>query len=129
LEAAAALLAEQGDVAAARAPCVAALDGYAALGATWDLTRARARFRPYGLRQPTRRRTRPATGWEALTPAEAKVADLVAQGLSNPEIAKQLVVARATVEYHVAKVLAKLQVRSRVDIARAAAARPAQPVA
>jgi len=129
LEAAAALLAEQGDVAAARAPCVAALDGYAALGATWDLTRARARFRPYRLRQPTRRRTRPATGWEALTPAEAKVADLVAQGLSNPEIAKQLVVARATVEYHVAKVLAKLQVRSRVDIARAAAARPAQPVA
>jgi len=129
LEAAAALLAEHGDVGAARAPCVAALDGYAALGATWDLTQARARFRPYGLRQPTRRSTRPATGWEALTPAEAKVADLVAQGLSNPEIAKQLVVARATVEYHVAKVLAKLQVRSRVDIARAAAARPAQPVA
>jgi len=129
MEAAAALLAERGEVAAARGPCVAALDGYAALGATWDLSRARARFRPYGLRQPTRRRTRPATGWEALTPAEAKVAELVALGLSNPEIAKRLVVARATVELHVTKVLAKLEVRSRVDIARAAAARPAKPVA
>jgi DNA-binding CsgD family transcriptional regulator len=126
LEAAAALLAERGEVASAKVPCISAMDGYVALGAAWDLTRARARFRRYGLRQPTRRRKRPATGWEALTPAEARVAELVAQGLSNPEIAKELVVARPTVGYHVTKVLAKLQVRSRIDVARAAAVRSQQ---
>jgi DNA-binding NarL/FixJ family response regulator len=43
--------------------------------------------------------------------------------MSNPEIAKELVVARPTVETHVARVLAKLQVRSRIDIARVAATR------
>jgi DNA-binding CsgD family transcriptional regulator len=123
LEAAAALLAERGGVAAARAPFVAAMGLDTELGAAWDLHRSRARFRPYGLRQPTRRLTRPTTGWEALTTAETRVAELVAKGLSNPEIAKELVVARPTVETHVARVLAKLEVRSRIDIARAAATR------
>jgi DNA-binding CsgD family transcriptional regulator len=123
LEAAAALLAEGGGVAAARAPFVAAMGLYTELGTAWDLHRSRARFRPYGLRQPTRRLNRPTTGWEALTTAETRVAELVAKGLSNPEIARELVVARPTVETHVARVLAKLQVRSRIDVARAAATR------
>jgi len=83
----------------------------------------RARFRPYGLRQPTRRRQRPETGWDALTASEAKVVELVAAGLSNPEIAERLVIGRRTVETHVAKALVKLQARSRVDLARAAAQR------
>ena len=126
LEAAAALLAERGEMAAARQQYLAAMDGYAALGAAWDLTRAQARFRPYGLRQPAKRLKRPTTGWAALTPAEAKVAELVAAGLSNPGIAKELGIARATVAYHVGNVLAKLQLRSRVDLALAAAARHQQ---
>jgi DNA-binding CsgD family transcriptional regulator len=128
LEAAAALLAERGDTAAARAPFTAALEVYAGLGAEWDLTRMRARFRPYGLHQRTSRPKRPATGWDALTAAEPRVAELVAQGLSNPEIAERLVITRRTVEHHVGKALAKLQVRSRVELARAAAAR-SQPAA
>jgi DNA-binding CsgD family transcriptional regulator len=121
LEAAAYLLAEGGDVAAARAPAVGALDIYTELGARWDVDRARNRFRSYGLRQPTRRLRRPTTGWDALTAAEARVAELVAQGRSNPEIAEQLVLSRRTVESHVARVLAKLELRSRVDLVRAAA--------
>jgi DNA-binding CsgD family transcriptional regulator len=125
LEAAAALLAEQGDTTAARGPFTAALDIYTALGAEWDLTRARARFRPHGMMAKVRRPRRPAHGWEALTPAEAKVAELVAAGRSNPEIAEDLVVSRHTVTTHVARVLAKLQVRSRVEVARAAAKRAA----
>jgi DNA-binding CsgD family transcriptional regulator/MoxR-like ATPase len=123
LEEAAALLAGCGDTAAARAPFIAAIDIYTRLGAAWDVTRIRARFSPYGLRQPTRRLNRPTTGWEALTAAEAKVADLVAAGLSNPEIAAELVVSRRTVEAHITRVLAKLQIRSRVDLARVAALR------
>jgi DNA-binding CsgD family transcriptional regulator len=80
-------------------------------------------FGRHGLRPAARRRKRPATGWEALTAAEARVAELVARGRPNPEIAAELVMSRRTVEAHVAKVLAKLQARSRVDIVRAAVAR------
>ena len=123
LEAAAALLAEGGEIAAARPSFNAAMDLYVGLGAAWEVTRMRARFRPHGIRLPTRRIKRPATGWEALTASEAKVAALVAEGLSNPEIAEQLVVSRRTVETHITKVLAKLHARSRVDLARAAVIR------
>jgi DNA-binding CsgD family transcriptional regulator len=60
---------------------------------------------------------RPATGWEALTPTERTVAGLVAQGLSNPDIAGRLHISRRTVETHVAHVLTKLSARSRVEVA------------
>jgi DNA-binding CsgD family transcriptional regulator len=123
LEAVAALLAEQGDIARAREPFGDALDSYAKLGATWHITRMRARFRPHGLRPFARRPQRPTTGWESLTAAEAQVANLVAAGLSNPEIAKRLVVSPRTVAAQVGRVLAKLQVRSRVELVRAAADR------
>jgi DNA-binding CsgD family transcriptional regulator len=127
LEAAAALLAERGDIAAAREPFVTATDIYAGLGASRDLNRARGRFRRYGLRRPTRRLTRPTTGWAALTAAELQVAELVATGLSNPEIAERLMISRHTVSKHVGQVLAKLKVRSRVELARAVATRPEPP--
>jgi DNA-binding CsgD family transcriptional regulator len=113
LEAAARLLADRGDTAAARGPFAASHQLYAALGAEWDVTRMRAEFRPYGLRPAVRRQRRPATGWDALTPVEAKVVSLVAAGLSNPQIAERLLVSRYTVETHVAQALAKVGVRSR----------------
>jgi non-specific serine/threonine protein kinase len=46
------------------------------------------------------------------------VASLVAEGLTNDEIAERLVISRRTVETHIAHILAKLDVRSRVGIAR-----------
>jgi len=121
-EAAALVLAESGNVEAARAPFNAALDGYTALGAEWDVERMQVAFRRHGLR--VRWTVRKAvTGWDALTAAEARVAELVAQGLSNLEISERLLVSRRTVETHVSNTLAKLEVRSRVDIARMFASR------
>ena len=51
-----------------------------------------------------------------MTPVEVRVAGLVAEGLSNPSIADQMLQSRRTVEYHVSHILTKLGARSRADI-------------
>jgi DNA-binding CsgD family transcriptional regulator len=59
------------------------------------------------------------TGRDALTPAERGVVDLASSGLSNPEIAETLVIARKTVEWHLGKAFGKLGVSSRQALAGA----------
>ena len=55
---------------------------------------------------------------EGLTPAELRVAELVARGSTNREVAAALFLAERTVETHLSHVYAKLGVRSRTELAR-----------
>jgi DNA-binding CsgD family transcriptional regulator len=122
---AAGLLAAAGDLTAARAGYTEAVDLYAAVGAEWDILRTESLLRPYGLRRTRARQQRPTSGWAALTPKELAIAQLVADGLPNPDIAARMFLSRRTVEVHVSHILTKLGVRSRLEIALAAADRAA----
>jgi len=63
------------------------------------------------------KRGRPASGWESLTPTEQSVVQLVADGLSNPDIAARLFMSRSTVKTHLSHVYAKLGVTNRTELA------------
>jgi len=91
-----------------------------AIGAHLGVRRAEAVLRRLGARLPRRER---AAG--LLSPREVEVADLVAEGLSNPAIARRLYVSRATVASHVGHILVKLGFSSRAQIAAWAAQRRA----
>jgi DNA-binding NarL/FixJ family response regulator len=80
------------------------------------------------LRRLVRRKPSPRTGWQVpvsgpakttpvLTPRELDVLRLVAQGLTNPGIARQLVLSEHTVHRHLANIFRKLSLSSRAAAA------------
>ncbi|MDF3150007.1 LuxR C-terminal-related transcriptional regulator, partial [Streptomyces sp. T21Q-yed] len=81
--------------------------------------------RPAAGRRPNgrTRSPHPAAG-ARLTRRETEVAELVAQGLANQQIADRLVIARRTAEGHVERILGKLGFSNRSQIAAWMAAQP-----
>jgi DNA-binding CsgD family transcriptional regulator len=97
-----------------------ALALYTELGATWDAGRARSRLRELGVRRRLVATEPETNGWAALTNSELTVARLVAEGLTNREVAERLFVSPHTVSSHLRHVFLKLGITSRVELARVA---------
>ena len=90
------------------------------LGASWDARRVRGRLRELGVRRRLVAAEPETNGWAALTASELTVARLVAEGLTNREVAERLFVSPHTVNSHLRHVFLKLGIGSRVELARVA---------
>jgi DNA-binding NarL/FixJ family response regulator len=97
-----------------------ALDGYRQTGADRDQARVRRRLRKLGVRRRhwTTPATRPVTGWDSLTDTEQAVSRLVAEGLNNNQVAARMYISTHTVAHHLRQAFRKLQIASRVELAR-----------
>lgn len=104
----------------ARRQLGAAHDFFADIGAEAFAERARRELVATG--ENARRRT--ADTLNLLTAQEAQIAQLAADGLSNPDIGAQLFISPRTVEYHLRKVFGKLDVSARKELKRALAGTP-----
>jgi DNA-binding CsgD family transcriptional regulator len=96
----------------ARAELRTAYERFAAMGAEGFAARAAAELAATG--ETVRRFSRDTSA--ALTAQEAQIATLASEGLSNPEIGARLFISPRTVEYHLHKVFAKLEISSRQQL-------------
>jgi DNA-binding CsgD family transcriptional regulator len=86
--------------------CEPILDGGAAFGVVMHLEVGSAL------------RSRPLLGLGSLTDTERTVANLVAEGLTNRQIAERVFISRHTVDFHLRSIFRKVGVASRVELAR-----------
>jgi DNA-binding CsgD family transcriptional regulator len=115
------VLAEQGESVSAGECLQRALVAYGQIGSERDTVRVRAKLRRLGIRRRHWSQVeRPAWGWASLTDTEKTVADLVAEGLTNPQVAARMYLSRHTVDFHLRQIFRKLSVSSRVELTRLA---------
>jgi DNA-binding CsgD family transcriptional regulator len=119
--------AARGDRPMAIARLRSAYGVYEKLGRPADMARVRARLRTSGVRlHHWRHADRPAFGWDSLTDTENRIARLVAQGFSNRQVAGQIYLSVHTVAFHLRHIFWKLDLSSRVQLARLVAEQDAQ---
>lgn len=95
------------------------LAGYDQTAALRDDRRVRRRLRGIGIRRRHfTHAKRPKSGWTSLTDTERAVSDLVAMGLTNQQVATEMFLSTHTVAFHLRQVFRKLDISSRVDLAR-----------
>jgi DNA-binding CsgD family transcriptional regulator len=61
---------------------------------------------------------RAKTGWDSLTDSELRVISLIAQGVTNRDVAAQLHLSLHTVKTHIRNAFAKLGINSRAELSR-----------
>ena len=117
-EDAARVLARVGRRDEAAALLIEAWERYEQAGAGAWAGRVRGELRALGIRPgPRGPRRAPDGGWESLTRTERAVSRLVAEGLTNGAVARQLYISPHTVNTHLRHVFAKLGVSNRVTLA------------
>jgi DNA-binding CsgD family transcriptional regulator/tetratricopeptide (TPR) repeat protein len=127
-EDAAAVLAAAGRAEQAKELLSEALAAYEEVGAHAWAARVAAELRRLGVRRGARGpRSRPAQGWAALTATERAVSQLVAEGLTNRDVARRLHISPHTVNTHLRHVFDKLGVSNRTALAAAVAQAPPSP--
>lgn len=70
----------------------------------------------YAQRGRGKRKRRPARGWDALTPTERNIVQLVSEGLASKDVAARLFISPRTVQTHLTHIYAKLGITSRVQL-------------
>jgi len=121
-------LSAQGDHGCAAARLREAYAQYEHLGCAEGMARVRSQLRACGVMvHHWKRADRPAFGWASLTDTERRIADLVAHGLSNRQVAGQVFLSTHTVAFHLRHIFWKLGVNSRVQLARLVAERQPTP--
>ncbi len=104
----------------ARVQLRAAFDLFTRFGMEAFAERARIELKATG----EHARKRNVDALDQLTPQEAQISRLAAEGQTNREIAAQLFISPSTVEYHLRKAFRKLDVRSRTQLANSLRAQP-----
>lgn len=115
---AAAVMAWHGETDPAEDTFSQALTMLTELGATFDIDRAITRMKKLGVHHDNIRAGQPVvTGWHSLSELERRVAELAAEGMTNPQIAAELTISRRDVHSHLSRVILKLGAGSRKELA------------
>jgi DNA-binding CsgD family transcriptional regulator len=102
---------------------------YQEAGAAGDAGRVRSRLRSLGVRRRHwRQAVRPVCGWESLTDTEHSVAGLVAEGLTNRQVAGRMFLSPHTIDFHLRQIFRKLDIGSRVELTRQVVERDSEGV-
>jgi DNA-binding CsgD family transcriptional regulator len=94
----------------------AAFDTYLGHEALADARRVGRELRRLGVERRIVSQPRAKTGWDSLTDSELKIVNLIAQGVTNRDVATQLHLSLHTVKTHVHNAFAKLGINSREQL-------------